>query len=227
MQWSTAPFEHTRDLCAPAPSLHPGENAVGINNKVALQVAAPSCVNSISNSLTVPRLRSLVLIPSRRLDCLEFLFLSMSPARLHWLCRCISHCFLPTKFLLWVEKLRQLVLTHSDQSFVSYVLDGIQNGFRVGFNSASVSLKSTTHNMSSASLQPLVIDDYLHTELAKGRVAGPFSSPLLPYLHISRFWVILKKYQPGKWRLILDLSSTDGHTVNDGIRKGPSLFNIW
>ena len=80
--------------------------------------------------------------------------------------------------------------------------------------------------MSSASLQPLVIDDYLHTELAKGRVAGPFSSPLLPYLHISRFWVILKKYQPGKWRLILDLSSTDGHTVNDGIRKGPSLFNM-
>ena len=86
-----------------------------------------------------------------------------------------------------MEKLRQGVLTHPDQSFVTYVLDGIQNGFRVGFNSASVSLKSTTHNMSSASLQPLVIDDYLHTELAKGRVAGPFSSPLLPYLHISRF----------------------------------------
>ena len=75
--------------------------------------------------------------------------------------------------------------------------------------------------MSSASLQPLVIDDYLHTESAKGRVAGPFSSPLLPYHHISRFWVIPKKYQPGKWRLILDLSSPDGHTVNDGIRKGP------
>ena len=75
--------------------------------------------------------------------------------------------------------------------------------------------------MSSASLQPLVIDDYLHTELAKGRVAGPFSSPLLPYLHISRFWVIPTKYQPGKWRLILDLSSPDGHTVNDGIRKVP------
>ena len=67
-----------------------------------------------------------------------------------------------------VEKLRQ------------GVLDGLQNGFRVGFNPASVSLKSTTHNMSSASLLPLVIDDYLHTELAKGRVAGPFSSPLLP-----------------------------------------------
>ena len=30
-----------------------------------------------------------------------------------------------------------------------------------------------------------------------------------------------KKHQPGKWHLILDLSSPAGHTVNDGIRKGP------
>ena len=120
-----------------------------------------------------------------------------------------------------VEKLHQGVLTHADQSFVTYVLDGLQNGFRVGFNPASVSLKSATQNMPSASLQPSVIDDYLYTELAKGRVAGPFSSPPLPHLHISRFGVIPKKHQPGKWRLILDLSNPDGHTVNDGIRKGP------
>ena len=58
------------------------------------------------------------------------------------------------------------VLTHPDQSFVTYVLDGLQNGFRVGFNPASVSLKSATQNMPSASLQPSVIDDYLLTELA-------------------------------------------------------------
>ena len=37
----TAPFEPTRGLSAPGPSLHLGENAVGINNEVALQVAAP------------------------------------------------------------------------------------------------------------------------------------------------------------------------------------------
>ena len=92
-----------------------------------------------------------------------------------------------------VKKLLQEVLTHPDQSFVTYVLDGLQNGFRVGFNPASVSLKSATQNMPSASLQPSVIDDYLNTEIAKGRVAGPFSSPPLPHLHISRFGVIPKK----------------------------------
>ena len=38
---STVPFEPTRGLSAPGPSLHPGENGVGVK-KVALQVAAPS-----------------------------------------------------------------------------------------------------------------------------------------------------------------------------------------
>ena len=120
-----------------------------------------------------------------------------------------------------VDKLCQEVLTHPDQSFVTYVLDGLQNGFRVGFNPASVSLKSATQNMPSASLQPSVIDDYLFTELAKGCIAGPFSSPPLPHLHISHFGVIPKKHQPSKWCLILDLSSPDGHSMNDGIRKDP------
>jgi len=31
--------------------------------------------------------------------------------------------------------------------------------------------------------------------------------------------VIPKKHKPGQWRLILDLSSPDEHSVNDGIVK--------
>ena len=137
-------------------------------------------------------MRSLVLLPSRRLDCLEFLVLSMIPARLHRLRRCISYCFLPTKFLLYEWKNYARKCSHI------HVLNGLQNGFRVGFNPTSVSLKLATQNMPSASLQPSDIDDYLYTELAKGRVAGPFSSPPLPHLHISRFGVIPQKHQPGK-----------------------------
>ena len=49
----TVPFEPTRGLSAPGASLHPWENAVGVN-KVALQVAAPCYVNTVSSSLTVP-----------------------------------------------------------------------------------------------------------------------------------------------------------------------------
>ena len=35
-------------------------------------------------------------------------------------------------------------------------------------------------------------------------------------LQVNSFGVIPKRHQPGKWRLILDLSS-QGHSVNDGI----------
>ena len=220
----TALFEPTRGLRVPDPSLHPGENAVGVNNKVALQVAAPSCVNSVNSLLTVPRSTfAFIGVYSQQKIGLPRIFRAFNDSCPSASAPSLHQPLLPPYKVspIRVDKLRQEVLTHPDQSFVNYVLDGLQNGFRVGFNPASVSLKSATQNMPSASLQPSVIDDYLHTELAKGRVAGPFSSPPLLHLHISRFGVIPKKHQPGKWRLILDLSSPDGHSVNDGIRKDP------
>ena len=55
--------------------------------------------------------------------------------------------------------------------------------------------------------QHLVRQISLLTELKKGRVALPFSMSPLPNLHISRFGIIPMKYQSGKWRLILDLST--------------------
>jgi len=61
----------------------------------------------------------------------------------------------------------------------------------------------------------------LDNPLSCGRVAGPFPVPPLPLLNISCFGVIPKNNQPGKWHLILDLSSPEGKTVNDGIPKPP------
>ena len=75
--------------------------------------------------------------------------------------------------------------------------------------------------MRSAFDHPSVIDAYLQNEVSCGRVAGPFSTPPFTDLHISRFGVVPKNNQPGKWCLILDLSSPDGHSVNDGIPKAP------
>jgi len=47
---------------------------------------------------------------------------------------------------------------------------------------------------------------------------GPFpSTDHLPHLHISRFGVIPKGHNTGKFRLITDLSSPTGRSVNDGI----------
>ena len=119
------------------------------------------------------------------------------------------------------DQFRLELRSHPDRSAVNYVLTGIQQGFHLGFNSSTISLRGASSNMRSAAEHPLVIDSYLQTEVAAGRVAGPFTSPPFPSLHVSRFGVIPKNNQPGKWRLILDLSSPEGHSVNDGIPKPP------
>lgn len=51
-----------------------------------------------------------------------------------------------------------------------------------------------------------------HTEVTAGRVIGPL--PDIPDVQISRFGIIPKQGQPGKWQLILDLSSPHNTSVN-------------
>ena len=58
-----------------------------------------------------------------------------------------------------------------------------------------------------------VVEKYIGEELL-----GPYDRSRFPYVHISPFGVIPKS-EPGKWRLILDLSSPVGSSVNDGIDK--------
>ena len=89
-------------------------------------------------------------------------------------------------------------------------LNGLRDGFHIGFEALSVSLRSSSSNMRLAFDHPSVIDAYLQNEVSCGRVAGPFSTPPFTDLHISRFGVVPKNNQPGKWCLILDLSSPDG-----------------
>ena len=58
----------------------------------------------------------------------------------------------------------------------------------------------------------------LAQECDEGRVLGPFEEHLLPQLHVRRLGVVPKSISiPGQWRLIVDLSSPEGHSVNDGI----------
>ena len=103
------------------------------------------------------------------------------------------------------------------------VLEGLRFGFKLGF-SPSQSLNPAKRNKPSAYEHPSVIDEYLATEVSLGRVAGPFASPPVPLLHVSSFGVIPKKGQRGKWRLIVDLSSPGGASVNDGIN--PDEFTL-
>lgn len=98
------------------------------------------------------------------------------------------------------------------------MLNGLRDGFRIGFQ-RHCRLKSAQKNKQSALQNSQVIDKYLENEILKGRLAGPFNQSPLPQLQLSSFGVIPKRGQPGKWRLIVDLSSPRGCSVNDGINR--------
>ncbi len=116
--------------------------------------------------------------------------------------------------LRW-EAWDQSLAPHPDPRFRRYLVDGIREGFRIGFD-YSRECHRTARNMASSILQPAVVQEYLAIECAAGRVLGPFSPEFLPNVHVSRFGVIPKK-ATGKWRLIVDLSAPDNYSVNDGV----------
>ena len=119
---------------------------------------------------------------------------------------------------LQAEKWSELLGSHPDHSLVEYILQGLQQGFHIGYQRGG-KLQAIKKNMLSALEHPEVVEKYLQEECRMGRVLGPFDPEELPGLHISKFGVIPKSNQPGKWRLILDLSSPKGASVNDGIQK--------
>ena len=79
--------------------------------------------------------------------------------------------------------------------------------------------------MRSATEHPEPIDRYLQEELRAGRVIRLNGGEEgVSGIHVSRFGVIPKPHQPGKWRLITDLSSPKGSSVNDGV--APALCSV-
>ncbi len=98
-----------------------------------------------------------------------------------------------------------------------YICRGLREGFRIGFK-REVRLKSTNRNMELALQHPEVVTEYIEKDCALGRMLGLFPTTKgLPLLHISRFGVIPKGHNTGKFRLITDLSHPAGNSINDGL----------
>ena len=107
---------------------------------------------------------------------------------------------LPTiPYKAWVEELRIFL----DREFVNFLIDGITVGFRIGYKCKGGTLVSATRNMLLAEVNLSVISEYLDKELRLGRVVGPLPSDMA--VHVSRFGIVPKSSQPGKWWLIVDL----------------------
>ena len=102
-----------------------------------------------------------------------------------------------------------------ESEYVSYILRGLEQGFRIGFDYSRFGCGRARRNMLSARQNASVVDECLREEELLGRVVPVKGSGR--GVQISPFGVIPKSHQPGKWRLIEDLSSPDGVSVNDGI----------
>lgn len=103
----------------------------------------------------------------------------------------LSAIHTPLQWVGWELALQQ----HRDRVYTNYIVQGIQDGFKIGFNHPNAQLKPKRHNLQSAYKYTTVVSQYLMEECKHKHTLGPFSSP----------------------RLILDLSSPDGCSVNNGI----------
>ena len=108
--------------------------------------------------------------------------------------------------------------TFSDPRFYHFILRGLSNGFRIGFN-GSQACQPAKRNMRSAYEHPEVVQEYLDREMQFQRMfpLTTEESTAEPQIQVSPFGVIPKRGKEGKWRLIVDLSTPSGHSMNDGI----------
>ena len=119
---------------------------------------------------------------------------------------------------LVLQEWRRDLASHPDQQFKEYITAGIARGFRIGFDYKRVSCKPALTNLYSAEENSEVVQAYLDKEVAMQRVVGPVPPVQLPPgTQVSPFGVIPKSGQPGRWRLIVDLSHPEGRSVNSGI----------
>ena len=126
---------------------------------------------------------------------------------------------LTARLQMWVA----LLDNHPDQRLKKFILKGLEEGFHIGYDWEH-RRKAATHNLLSCIEHPDVVQEYIQKECSLGRVLGPFPRTEVPHLHISPFGVIPKK-STGKWRLIVDLSSPQGESVNDGISQEHSSLS--
>ena len=102
---------------------------------------------------------------------------------------------------------------HPDQSLVDYVTNGLKHGFSTGFRGALP--RSASSNLKSSSEHSADVSKAIRTEVSRGHTAGPFNTPPLDDFHCSPLGAVPKK--DGSARIILDLSSPRGSSVNEGI----------
>ena len=96
-----------------------------------------------------------------------------------------------------------------------YLISGLREGFHLGYTGPRFAI--TPKNLKSAWDNAAQVTEATVKELSRDHIAGPFPTPPLENLHCSPLGAVPKN--DNTWRLILDLSSPRGQSVNESISK--------
>ena len=114
-----------------------------------------------------------------------------------------------------VDFLQKILVNHPNRELVNFIISGFTFGFRLGVQNSNF-ISSSKNNKSSYDHADKV-DEAILKELNRGHTIGPFDHPPLANFHCSPLGAAPKK--DGTIRVILDLSSPLGYSVNDAIDR--------
>src|SRR5947199_778934 len=118
--------------------------------------------------------------------------------------------------VLHPAEIAAMMKTYPNRRFVDTLLSIVTSGARVGYED-NPSVQTRCPNHASAYEQAEVITDAIQNEVAHGRVKKVMH---LPENYFCSSIGLRPKLTDGvqtEWRVIFDLSSPIGHSVNDGI----------
>ena len=93
---------------------------------------------------------------------------------------------------------------------IGYVLSGLREGFRIGYNYQAHKCKKCDDSIKSAKEFPQVSDEYITKECRAGRLLGPIGPTNIPRHPSELVW----SYINGRTRKNLDLPSPECWSMN-------------
>ena len=105
--------------------------------------------------------------------------------------------------------------SHPTREWVECLITGMKEGYRIGLV-REPNCQSSPGNTPSVTERADVISNFLSSQGRAGSMLGPLTSEDCAGVITSHMAVIPKKI-PGKWRVIVDLSSTRNRSINDNL----------
>lgn len=116
-----------------------------------------------------------------------------------------------------VRNLERLLFHHPCASTRRFLVSGFRYGFDIGFRGSFRTPNARPRNLRTAVDNEALVTAAINKELVRGHTSGPFLQPPFFDTHCSPLGSDPKP--DGSVRLILDLSSPRGDSVNEGISK--------